>query len=144
MKRVVRLLFVVSIAVLAACQSPSPQPAAPTSAPTVRPPVAVAETPTVPLPSATVATPTESPTTAPPVEEALRGVPPPTLFDVAWEDRSLFRDGLIPGEQAVLDAQSGESVYHIDLRIADDRTGIQGKQEVLYTNRCLLYTSRCV
>ncbi len=139
MKRVVRLLFVVSIVVLAACQPPSVQPAvpavAPTNAPAVVPPVAVTETLTVSLPTATVATPAESPTTAPTVVDAVQGLPASTLFDVAWEDRSLFRAGLISGEQAVLDAPSGESVYHIDLRIADDKTRVQGKQEVLYTNR---------
>ena len=139
MKRVVRLLFVVSIVVLAACQPPSVQPAvpavAPTIAPAVVPPVAVTETLTVSLPTATVATPAELPTIAPTVVDAVQGLPAPTLFDVAWEDRSLFRGGLISGEQTVLDAPSGESVYHIDLRIADDKTRVQGKQEVLYTNR---------
>jgi len=139
MKIVVRLLFVVSIAMLAACQPPSAQPAAPTVTPTIAsavvPSAAVAETLTLPLSTATVATPTELPTTAPTVEGALQGLPAPTLFNVAWEDRSLFRSGLISGEQTVLDAPSGESVYHIDLRIADDQTSVQGKQEVLYTNR---------
>ena len=64
-----------------------------------------------------------------------QGVPAPTLFEGAWEDRSAFRSGLIAGEQTTLDSQPGASVYHIDLRIDDDLTGLQGKQEVLYTNR---------
>jgi len=57
------------------------------------------------------------------------------LFDIPWDDRSVFSAGLIASEQAVLGQQGGASVYHIDLRIADDLLHLDGKQEVRYTNR---------
>lgn len=50
------------------------------------------------------------------------------------EDRSIFRSGLIEAEQAVLDQLDGASVYHIDLKIAEDLYHIDGHQEVQYTN----------
>lgn len=134
MKRAVQWVLVVSMAVLVACQ-PAARPLVVSTIEPVATPPAVLETRPLPLPTATVATPTETPTVALPVEEASEDLPTPTLFVGAWEDRSIFGNGLIAGEQSVLDAQSGESVYHMDLRISDDRIGVQGKQEVLYTNR---------
>ena len=54
---------------------------------------------------------------------------------VEWDDREIFRAGLIPDEQAVLDDLDGASVYHIDLDIPDDLEIVQGHLEVQYTNR---------
>ena len=51
-----------------------------------------------------------------------------------WEDRSIFRSGLIESEQSVLDELDGASVYHIDLTIAEDLYHVTGYQEVRYTN----------
>jgi hypothetical protein len=51
-----------------------------------------------------------------------------------WEDRSIFRSGLIESEQSVLDELEGASVYHIDLTIAEDLYHVTGQQEVRYTN----------
>lgn len=59
----------------------------------------------------------------------------PDPFEIAWEDRSLFREGLIETEQAILDGLPGATVYHMDLQISDDLLLLEGHQEVLYTNR---------
>jgi len=56
-------------------------------------------------------------------------------FDVAWDDRAIFREGLIGAEQAVLDQLSGATVYHIDLQISGDFLLLQGREEVRYTNQ---------
>ncbi len=57
------------------------------------------------------------------------------MFDVAWDDRTIFREGLIDAERAVLNHVSGATVYHIDLQIPGDLTLLQGREEVHYTNR---------
>ena len=107
------------LAVLAACTTPTPTA---TPFPT-----------NIPEPTA-APTPSEGPTAV--------SVPSLTptriashLFDVAWDDRAIFREGLIGAEQAVLDQLSGASVYHIDLQIPDDFSLLQGREEVRYTNQ---------
>jgi len=79
------------------------------------------------------ATPTEVPTAVP------TATPTPTvvvsLDEVEWDDRAVFRAGLIGSEQAVLDNLPGATVYHIDLQIPEDFQVLEGHQEVLYTNR---------
>ncbi len=87
-----------------------------------------------PAVAVTAPAPGETPA-APAVATVAPGLPAPALFDTAWDDLSPFHSGLIAAEQATLDRQAGATVYHIDLRIADELTGLQGKQEVLYTNR---------
>jgi hypothetical protein len=69
-------------------------------------------------------------------------VPTPTAlwpasqpFDVAWDDRAIFRAGLTGAEQPVLDQLPGATVYHIDLEISPDYRRLHGHEEVLYTNR---------
>lgn len=63
---------------------------------------------------------------------------PPTLdldlFDIPWEDRSIFKAGLVTSEQAVLQELTDASVYHIDFKIADNLYHITGTEEVHYTN----------
>ena len=64
--------------------------------------------------------------------------PTPTAhvpFDIAWDDRAIFRQGLIEAEQEVLDRLPGASVYHIDLRIPDDFVLLEGHEQVRYTNQ---------
>jgi hypothetical protein len=56
-------------------------------------------------------------------------------FDVAWDDRAIFCEGLIDAEQAVLDRLPGATVYHMDLQIPDDFVFLQGRQQVCYTNQ---------
>jgi hypothetical protein len=59
----------------------------------------------------------------------------PKLSDIAWDDRALFREGLIGAEQATLGGIPGASVYHLDFEVADDCSALEGHEEVLYTNR---------
>jgi hypothetical protein len=69
--------------------------------------------------------------TAPPTEE----VTAPPSAEVDWDDRAIFRDGLVSGEQAALDELAGATVYRIELTIPDDFLTLQGHQAVRYTNQ---------
>src|SRR5688572_10969952 len=66
--------------------------------------------------------------------------PTPTLppgsdpLQTAWEDRSIFKSGLVASEQAVLDELDNASIYHIEFNIADDLYHVTGTEEVRYTN----------
>lgn len=92
-------------------------------------------TPTAqPLPSATDAA-TAVPNTAVPNPTPQPDLPPSTLFDAGWDDRELFRAGLIDSEQAVLQQLPGASVYHLDLQISNDMTQVSGLMEIRYTNQ---------
>jgi virginiamycin B lyase len=62
-------------------------------------------------------------------------VPAPSLFDIPWDDRTIFRQGLIDSEQEALDRLPGASVYHLNLEIGNDLVNLQGRQEVRYTNQ---------
>ena len=63
-------------------------------------------------------------------------VPPTaTPVDTAWDDRAIFRPGLIDAEQETLDRLPGASVYHIDFQISDDFLLLEGREEVRYTNQ---------
>jgi dienelactone hydrolase len=59
----------------------------------------------------------------------------PLLFDISWDDRSPFRAGLIEDEAAVLDQMAGASIYHMDIALSDDQTGVSGEMQVRYTNQ---------
>ncbi len=58
----------------------------------------------------------------------------PDLFDTPWEDRSLFKAGLVSSEQSALDELTAATVYHLEFNIADDLYHIAGTEEVRYTN----------
>ena len=62
--------------------------------------------------------------------------PPPAVdpFDTPWDDRSIFKDGLVPSAQAGLNELNGGSVYHIDFNIAESMVQVLGTEEVRYTN----------
>jgi hypothetical protein len=60
--------------------------------------------------------------------------PIPDPFSMPWGDRSIFKSGLVTSEQPNLDQLEGASVYHIELKIADDLYHVQGREEVEYTN----------
>jgi aminopeptidase N len=65
-------------------------------------------------------------------------VPTPTAlqpFDTAWDDRAVFRPGLIGAEQEVLNRLPGASVYRIDFQISDDFLLLEGHEKVRYTNQ---------
>jgi hypothetical protein len=66
--------------------------------------------------------------------------PPPTPspfpdpLKTPWEDRSLFKNGLVASEQSILNELDGASIYHINLTITKDLYEITGIEEVRYTN----------
>ncbi len=111
--RACMLLVVFVLVATAACGQNAPQTAPPST-------VAVAAS----VPAATVAPP--SPTS-----------PPAALQPAAdnWDDRAIFRAGLIKDEQKTLDQLPGASVYHLDVQIADDFASLQGQERVRYTNQ---------
>ena len=57
------------------------------------------------------------------------------LETVDWDNREIFRAGLIKSEQPVLEQLTGASRYQIELQIADDFTSLQGRERVRYTNQ---------
>jgi aminopeptidase N len=80
-----------------------------------------------------LATPTELPTVAPVATPTTTIVLSPDEVD--WDDRTVFRDGLIPSGQDILGDLLGATVYHLDLLIPEDFLILKGHEEVAYTNR---------
>ncbi len=70
---------------------------------------------------------------ATPVQTVATAIPGPAADN--WDDREIFRAGLIKDEQNTLEQLSGASAYHLDVRIADDFTSLQGQEQVRYTNQ---------
>ncbi len=94
----------------------------------------IIETPVTVTPEAAA---TPAPDQATPVIEQTApasDLPAPALFDIPWDDRSVFAAGLIPSEQEALKELPGASVYHIDFTLDDAMTGVSGQLEVRYTN----------
>src|SRR6185503_14091829 len=60
--------------------------------------------------------------------------PNPDPMATAWDDRSIFKNGLVQSQQPVLDRLNGASVYHLEFKIADDLLHVTGHEEVQYTN----------
>jgi hypothetical protein len=60
--------------------------------------------------------------------------PGPDILATPWEDRSLFKSGLVSSEQSVLNELPDASIYHLEVNIADDLYHITGTEEVRYTN----------
>ena len=80
--------------------------------------------PMLPSPRAankTISSPSISRTTAP--------------FNVAWDDRSLFRQNLTASAQNILEGLPGACVYHIAFSLADPPTNLKGMEDVRYTNQ---------
>ena len=65
-------------------------------------------------------------------------VPPlaasPDPLKTPWDDRSIFKNGLVASQQSVLDELPGASIYHIEFTIADDLQHITGIEEIRYIN----------
>jgi hypothetical protein len=101
-----RLLIILALASLVACNWNMPQVTPTGAAATIVPPPA--------------------PTSAPSVRQP---------FDGKWDDRAVFLAGLVKDEQKVLDRLQGASVYHIDLQVAGDLRSLQGREQVRYTNQ---------
>jgi hypothetical protein len=134
-----RLIFVLVILSLVACQL-SPPTIAPSSEPKETATEAAAGAESAPREPTSTPAPTPVPsevegaTLSRPTPADSADVPSPRS-DIAWDERAIFREGLIGEEQAVLDRLPGASVYHIDLRIADDFSFLQGREQVRYTNQ---------
>jgi hypothetical protein len=113
---------------LAGCTQPAeaPRPTATLPPTHTSQPTATLDPTATATPEEEAPTPTSMPTAAPAVSD---------LLGVAWEDRALFRQGLIDAEAGALDHLPGASVYHIDLQILDDLSVVRGRQEVRYTNQ---------
>jgi len=60
---------------------------------------------------------------------------PSQPVDDRWDDREIFRAGLVKSEQRTLDELPGASVYHLEVRIADDLGRLDGRERVRYTNQ---------
>lgn len=58
----------------------------------------------------------------------------PDPFATAWDDRSIFKDGLAPSAQWALDELDGATVYHIELDITDGLSHVNGSEKLRYTN----------
>jgi hypothetical protein len=82
----------------------------------------------------TAETPTEVPATEAAPDSGKR-LPPSTLFDIEWHDRSPFQAGLVEAEAHVLDELLSGTVYHMDLALSEDGASLSGRQEILYTNQ---------
>ena len=84
---------------------------------------------------------TATPTRVPRDSVTPTPVPPPAVeageapFNIAWEDRSLFRNNLTSAYQGVLDGLPGASIYHLAISISDPPTHVSGVEEVRYTNQ---------
>jgi hypothetical protein len=70
-----------------------------------------------------------------PFLRSIRGAPVSATPTPAWDDRSIYREGLSPAAQSILGGLPGATVYSIDLSIADDMTHLSGREDVHYTNR---------
>ncbi|MEO8354941.1 MAG: M1 family metallopeptidase [Chloroflexota bacterium] len=60
--------------------------------------------------------------------------PLPDPLTTPWDDRSIFKNGLVESQQPVLNELMGASVYHIEFNITEEIYNITGHQEVQYTN----------
>ncbi|NCF65879.1 MAG: hypothetical protein GWP61_07890 [Chloroflexi bacterium] len=131
------LLFFLLLLILPACQAFDNTPVAVSTRQSSAPaatqiPLATVTAPDTvePLPTSD-ADPGSSPT-AVSAESAV--LPAPSIFETTWDNRELFRAGLIPEQQDVLDALPGASVYHMVLNF-DEPTAVTGQMEVRYTNQ---------
>ena len=52
-----------------------------------------------------------------------------------WDNREIFRSGLIKDEQKTLTQLAGASIYHLDVQIDDNLTALHGQERVRYTNQ---------
>ena len=77
-------------------------------------------------------TPTSVSPTSTPVSPT--STPKPDPMTIPWDDRSIFKNGLVASEQSVLNELQGASIYHIEFTIADNLYRITGTEEVRYTN----------
>jgi aminopeptidase N len=118
------LMVLLIVITITACAKPAPTATSPTAAPKAVPTSAPSEEP-VDDPDPTDAS----------AQEPAPAQPDPAQPETDWDDREVFRAGLIGAEQAVLDQLPGATVYHISLEIPDDFLVLSGHQDVRYTNQ---------
>lgn len=75
--------------------------------------------------SCSIFRPTATPTPTPKDED---------LFDTPWEERSVFKSGLVKSAQSAPDKLPNASVYHLEFNIATDIYHVTGTEQVRYTN----------
>ena len=81
--------------------------------------------------SATPGTTSPSNTSVPSITSTPSNIDPTSS---PWEDRSIFKNGLMQSQQSILNGLKGASVYHLELNIAADLYNVTGQEEVRYTN----------
>jgi hypothetical protein len=87
------------------------------------------------LPTATASMASPITSAVAPQPGALPAAPPALPFADNWDDRLVYRSGLIQAEQDALNGLPGASIYHLAVRISDDLLSLQGRQRVRYTNQ---------
>src|SRR5512133_2392280 len=60
--------------------------------------------------------------------------PTPDALHTPWDDRTIFKNGLVESQHHVLNELKGATVYHIEFNIRDDISYVSGHEEVRYTN----------
>ena len=129
------LLLLVSLAACRATNGDTPTP-------TVIPPTATNEIAVTEVTEiedkeeATAVVPTLTPESQPTTPTNL---PAPTLFTATtWENRDLYRAGLRPDHQGILDQLLDAPIYHMDITVEENDGALNriiGIQELLYTNQ---------
>jgi hypothetical protein len=59
----------------------------------------------------------------------------PNPLNVAWDDYSLFYNGLVPGDPAAQAPIEGATVYHVEVSLPSSGSTLTGKLQAHYTNR---------
>lgn len=127
MKPYGRMLLLIFIVLLVACDAFTPEGTRPSTA----------ESTSEPTQRAALSEPTILPEVELNETEVVivePGVAAPALFDTTWQDREIFRAGLVTSEQGVLEQLPGAPVYHLDLQIEGENV-VNGRQQLLYTNQ---------
>ena len=119
--------LMLSLLFLTACQGDNTPPVLPTA---MVPDASAGVTSSAATP---VEVPENKPVSTSSSEDTVASISP--LFDVDWNDRTLFSRGLITSQQRMLDQLPGATVYHLDFEISDDLLRVTGQEEVHYTNR---------
>lgn len=128
MKTLTHVTFALIVLLLGACQSSGPAPVPDSGA-------TPAATQAIATPAATQVIASPEARLDEPTSEPLSPPDPAPSSETGWEDRAVFRAGLIGANQEVLDRLPGATVYHIDFQISEDFLLLKGHEAARYTNR---------
>jgi hypothetical protein len=133
MKQPLLLIVIILLLSLSACDvGRETAVEAPTvAAPTVAAPTTVAPSVDAPTAEAPDVSTTDDQTTDPQTADDPTLSP---LFGTAWDDRSIYAAGLLPGQQALLDELPDAPVIHMRLSLDEAMRPLRGEQAVRYTN----------